>query len=48
MRGRPIPECSMVNWLFDIVWNLLGLIRESAVFDAVNLLTDLYKLDNAS
>ena len=33
-----MPECSMVNWLLDIV-------VES---DAFNLLTVLYKLDTAS
>ena len=36
-----MPECSMVNWLFDIV-------VESDVLDAFNLLTVLYKLDRAS
>ena len=40
-----------VSWSIDWLtqwWNLLGLIRQSDVLDAFNLLTVLYKLDTAA
>ena len=43
--------CQNVPWSIGCLtewWNLLGLIRQSDVSDAFNLLTVLYKLDTAS
>ena len=37
MRGRPMPICSMVSWLFDIVVECFGLIRQSDVFVPFNV-----------
>ena len=48
LGGRPIPECSMVNWLFDLVVQSLGSYQISDVLDAFDLLAVLYKLDTAS
>ena len=48
MGGRPMPECSMVNWLSDIVGKSFGSYQTVRCFlDAFNLLTVLLKLDTA-
>ena len=43
-----MPEYSMVNWLFDIMVESFGSIRQSDVLDAFNLLTVSYKLDTST
>ena len=45
---RPMPEYSMVNWLFDIMVESFRSIRQSDVLDAFNLLTVSYKLDTST
>ena len=44
----PIPECSMVNWLFDSGGIFLVLSDSQMFLDAFNLLTVFYKLDTAT
>ena len=49
LGGRPMPECSMLNWLFDIVVESSGYYQTARCFlDPFNLLTVLYKLDTTT
>ena len=43
MGGKPMPECSMVNWLFDIGAESFGsYIRQIDVFGCVQFFNSLY------